>query len=205
MVPREKRETGAFAARFAWAVAVAMLFTGGAVALSGSAQAGTGAGASVHVVHVSHDHQQRPAGGGDDEDEVISVKKSCKKCPPGPPGPPGPRGANEGIDSAVATPTRVEVPGPVTYVALAQPNGIVLVRDPTSVGPANPPWHDLSTLLNYPVNASDVTLAANPPGNVLTVTVRTRNGLLRQTTCTLSVNVSWPGNCTPFSDVTPPL
>ncbi|WP_147268777.1 hypothetical protein [Sphaerisporangium album] len=190
-------------------MAVATLSTAGGVALSGPAQAGTGA-VSVPGLHVSHDAGHaatghRPVGGEDDEDEVVSTKKDCKKCPPGPPGPPGPSGRTDGVDSAMATPTGLGTLTPVTYIGLAQPNGIVLVRDPTSVGPANPPWHDLSTVPNHPANATDVTLAANPTGNQLQITVRSRTGLVRQTTCALGVNVTWPANCTAFADLTPPL
>ncbi|MBB4702676.1 hypothetical protein [Sphaerisporangium siamense] len=158
---------------------------------------------SQDVGHAAPAVPPRPA--GDDEDEVVSTKKSCAKCPPGPPGPPGPRGASDGIDSAVATPTGLTAPAPLLYVAVAQPNGVVLVRDQTSLGPANPPWHDLSTVTNHPSGVTDVTLAADPRGNVLSVAVRTRTGLVRRSDCTLSVNVTWPANCTAFIDITPPL
>ncbi|MFC4536419.1 hypothetical protein [Sphaerisporangium dianthi] len=157
--------------------------------------------------HVAHAPAAGPAAvakkirardGGED-----GKKKCCKHCPPGPPGRPG---RSEGISTALASPTGVVgIPAPLEYIGLAQGNGVALVRDPTSIGPANARWHDLSTIANYPSHVTDISLAAVPTTNVLHVTVRSATGFVRRTTCTLSVNVAWPGNCTAFTDVTPPL
>ncbi|MBB5630360.1 hypothetical protein [Sphaerisporangium krabiense] len=186
---------------------MALALAGAAVVLSAPAHAEAAdvhrQGASQDTGHAAPAVPLQPA--GDDEDEVVSTKKSCAKCPPGPPGPPGPRGVSDGIDSAVATPAGLTAPTPLIYVAVAQPNGVVLVRDQTSLGPANPPWHDLSTVTNYPSGVTDVTLAADPHGDVLSVAVRTRTGSVRRSNCALSVNVTWPANCTAFIDITPPL
>jgi hypothetical protein len=195
----------------AWTLAVATAITGGVVALSlpATAQAGTEV-RNVPGHRVAHDIGHAPASlvvttrqkpVGDDDDE----KKCCKKCPPGLQGLPGPRGRGDGIDSAMATPTGLAVAAPVRYIGLAQGNGPTFIRDFTSIGPANPPWHDLSTVLNYPGNVNDVTLSAAEATNLLHVTVRTTTGLVRQTTCTLTVNATWPANCTAFVDFTPPL
>ncbi|GGK73008.1 hypothetical protein Sme01_07420 [Sphaerisporangium melleum] len=177
-------------------VAFATAVAGGIVALSfpAAAQAGTetrsvpGHRVALHVAHA-------PA---------VAAKKGtppgeCKKhCPPA-----AAQVPESGIDSALATPTTLTAP--VKYIGLAQPNGVALVRDPTSVGPANPPWHDLSGIANYPGRVIDITLTAVPTTNVLHITVHSATGFVRQTTCTLTVNVTWPGNCTAFTDFTPPL
>ncbi|MEV7966266.1 hypothetical protein AB0O34_09820 [Sphaerisporangium sp. NPDC088356] len=207
MIPREK---GSFIGKPAWTLAVATAITGGFVALSCPAMAHAGTEArSVPGHQVSYDANHAPAGAvtsqrkpvGDDDDED-GKSKCSKKCNPGPLGPPGPRGRGDGIDSALATPTGAL--GPVKYIGLAQGNGTVFVRDPTSVA-ANPVWHDLTTLSGFPGNVTDISLTAVPTTNALHITLRSLTGHVVQTTCLVTVNATWPGICGAFVNFTPPL
>ncbi len=50
-----------------------------------------------------------------------------------------------------------------------------------------------------------VTLLVAPATNKLLVTVRAKTGQVAETSCGLTPNVVWPGNCTAFVNVTPPL
>ncbi|WP_424530448.1 hypothetical protein ACOZ38_12155 [Sphaerisporangium viridialbum] len=213
---------------------VATAVTGGFVALSSPATAGVSAEgksvaghrAAAGVVQAATGLWWRTARRCDHDDRSRDKKNGC------PEGPPGPRGRVDGVDSALVTPTGVTT-GPVRYVAETQANGATLVRDPTSVGP-NPFWHDLSSLAGYPGDVTGVTLTAAPelppaasaakrpgkaPGaagtgvtllvapatNKLLVTVRAKTGQVAETSCGLTPNVVWPGNCTAFVNVTPPL
>jgi hypothetical protein len=178
------------------------------------------AGTETHSVpghRVAYDLGQAPAGlvttarqkpaGDDDDDEVTSKKKCCKKCPPGPPGPPGPRGRADGIDTTTAL-----LPGvaaPVKYIALAQSNGVTLLRDPTAA--PGTLWKDLSAVSGYPGNASDVSLATSTTvaGTSLHVTVHTSTGLVFQSVCgPLAAGATFTGVggiCGAFVNLTPPL
>ncbi|WP_248961301.1 hypothetical protein [Sphaerisporangium perillae] len=208
MIPRE---TGPFIGKRAWTLAFATAIAGGVVALSlpATAQAGTDGTEVRSVPGHRVAHQVAPAGFvavaknrpvGNDEDgkrkccDEDSKKKCCKECPPGPPGPPG---RSAGIDTAFQ--------GNNKFVGYAQGNGPTFVRDPRTASP----WHDVSTLPGYPGNATDVSLAVM--GNNLHVTVLSSTGLIRQTTCTVNPtpgtggNPAWPGNCSSFQELTPPL
>ncbi|MEV7802651.1 hypothetical protein AB0O28_06865 [Microbispora sp. NPDC088329] len=91
------------------------------------------------------------------------------------------------------------------FIGLVQPGGVLLIRDPRTA----PPWHNLTTLAGYPAGVVDVSLSSQ--NTVVHVTVNTSTGGVFQTTCTVqptpgtSGNPAWPGNCTAFINVTPPL
>ncbi|GAA3931068.1 hypothetical protein GCM10023085_10580 [Actinomadura viridis] len=74
-------------------------------------------------------------------------------------------------------------------------------------------WNNISGLTGYPAGgATLVSLAVE--GNNLHVTVRGTDGvgneIVRQTTCVIQPtpgtggNPAWPGNCTAYTDFTPP-
>ncbi|MDP9866825.1 MULTISPECIES: hypothetical protein [Streptosporangium] len=116
--------------------------------------------------------------------------------PRGPQGPPGAAGRNAGIDTAFQ--------GNNKFVGRLV-NGTALIRDPRTT----PPWNNISTLTGFPAGAIDISLAVM--GNTLHVTVLGADGAVRQTQCTLNPtpgtgnNPAWPGNCTDFENLTPPL
>ncbi|WP_433240164.1 hypothetical protein ACQPYK_33985 [Streptosporangium sp. CA-135522] len=114
----------------------------------------------------------------------------------GPQGPQGPAGRNNGIDTAFQ--------GNNKFIGRVV-NGTALIRDPRTT----PPWNNISTLAGFPSGATDISLAVM--GNTLHVTVLGAGGEVRQTQCTLNPtpgtgnNPAWPGNCTAFENLTPPL
>ncbi|MEV0424653.1 hypothetical protein [Streptosporangium canum] len=119
--------------------------------------------------------------------------------PRGPQGVQGPRGEagrNAGIDTAFQ--------GNNKFIGRVE-NGTALIRDPRTT----PPWNNISTLVGFPAGATDISLAVM--GNTLHVTVLGADGAVRQTSCTVNPtpgtgnNPAWPGNCTDFVNLTPPL
>ncbi|WP_203983013.1 hypothetical protein [Sphaerisporangium rufum] len=152
------------------------------------------AGCAVRPPHPAGEPPARQRPAGDDDG------RSGHRCPAGPAGPAGPSGA---VDTAFAATTTTPE---AKYVGVAQGDGGALVRDPTSVAP-NPHWHDLSLLPGYPGGAVGISLSPTPLNGTarLAVTVRSVTGQVAQTHCTLAPNVVWPGNCTAFTDLTPPL
>ena len=136
-------------------------------------------------------------------------KKCCKHCASGAPGSPGYQYRSSGIDSASAT--LAAVAGPVTYIGLAQSNGVALLRDPTA--PPGLAWKDLSVIPGYPGHVTDITLATtvNPVGGAasLHVTVHTSTGLVEETVCgPLTAGATFTGLggiCGAFVNFTPPL
>ncbi|MCW2918566.1 MAG: Glucose/sorbosone dehydrogenase-like protein [Actinomycetia bacterium] len=92
------------------------------------------------------------------------------------------------------------------YVGMVQGSGTTLIRDSSSVGPANRFWHNVSTVMGYPGNVTSVGLSVDTVtvgGPFLIVTVRNVAGRVAQATCTATPNVIWPANCPGFVDITP--
>ncbi|MFC4586888.1 hypothetical protein [Sphaerisporangium corydalis] len=186
----------------AWALAV---IAGGVVALTSPVMAWAGVeGPDVSGHKAAHGAGRLPATTHVkptcDDDRVYGKRKCCETCPPGPP---RPRALGDGLSSTIALPT-VTLFGPQKYIAVVQANGTTLIRDPLTAGAM--PWHDISTVSNYPAQVSDVAMSVSPTApNVLQVTVRTHGGVVKETGCTVTGATAWPANCTPFVDVTPPL
>ena len=186
-----------------------MATAGALVALSSPVMADVGAEArSAPGQRVTYDAGRVPGHAavtgwgrpvGDDDD--VAGKGCWKRCHPGPPGPPGPRSLTFGVDTAFATPTGGT---PTLYAGFVQGDGTTLVRDLTAVAP-NPRWANISTLAGYPANVTDVSLAAVASTNQLVITVRTPTNLVAQTTCLVTINPIWPGICSAFVNLTPPL
>ncbi|GII90652.1 hypothetical protein [Sinosporangium siamense] len=76
------------------------------------------------------------------------------------------------------------------------------IRDPRTT----PPWH---TITQAPADVTCVALSTM--GNDVHVTVLTSGGGVAQSSCTVNPtpgtgsNPAWPGNCTAFVNLTPPL
>lgn len=110
------------------------------------------------------------------------------------------RNGRDGASASIGT----EFQGANKFVALAQPDGSTLVRDPRTT----PRWHDISSVSGYPGDVIGVALAVM--GNDLHVTVRSANGEVAQTTCVVAPepgvggNPAWPNNCSAFVNLTPP-
>ncbi|WP_214410741.1 hypothetical protein [Sphaerisporangium fuscum] len=211
------RVTGPFKGRSAWTLAVATAITGGVVALSfpATAQAGTetqtvpGQRVTSHVAHapagLAAVTSRRQVAGDDDDghgfkkqdDDDHGFKKrcchhnKCVKCPP------------QVVVRGGAVDTAFQ--GNNKFIGVAQGDGTTLIRDPRTT----PPWHDISSLPGYPGNVTDLSLAVM--GDELHVTVRSATGLVAQTSCKVNPtpgtgnNPAWPGNCTAFANLTPPL
>ncbi|GHE41735.1 hypothetical protein GCM10017673_50090 [Streptosporangium violaceochromogenes] len=110
------------------------------------------------------------------------------------------RNGRDGASASIGT----EFQGANKFVALAQPDGSTLVRDPRTT----PRWHDISSVEGYPGDVVGVALAVM--GNDLHVTVRSANGEVAQATCVVAPepgtggNPAWPNNCAAFVNLTPP-
>ncbi|MFF5208505.1 hypothetical protein [Streptosporangium sp. NPDC000396] len=140
---------------------------------------------------------------------VLRARDKCKKgnlksdkCqrgaqgPQGPPGLQGPPGPGASIDTAFQ--------GSIAFIGAARSDGATLIRDPRTT----PRWLDISSLPGYPGNV--VGLALMSMGNDIHVTVRNADGRVAHTSCVVQPtpgtpgNPSWPRNCAPFIDLTPP-
>jgi hypothetical protein len=97
--------------------------------------------------------------------------------------------------------------GPNKFVALAPGDGTTLIRDSRTA----PSWHDISTLAGYPVGVTGVSLTVmTGDPTTLRVTVNNAVGAVAETTCMVNPlpgtggNPLWPGNCSAFTDISPP-